>query len=68
MFDKGSEYTNEYCCKIIAYGNTIVKSDCKFEKADFNHKSALDLNFLQTCQSVYAIPKFLQFHITSKSL
>ena len=51
------------------YGGTIVKLVRKFEKIDFQHrKAALDVNFLQTCQSFNVLPEFLQFCIASKSL
>ena len=46
------------------YGDTIVKLVRKFEKVVFKHrKAALDLNFLQTCQSFNVIPKFLQLGV-----
>ena len=49
------------------YGGTIVKLVHKFE-VDFKHcKAALDLNFLQTCQSFNVIPKFWQFRVANKS-
>ena len=51
------------------YGDTIVKLVRKFEKVVFKHrKAALDLNFLQTCQSFNVIPKFLQLRVANKNL
>ena len=51
------------------YGDTIVKLVRKFEKVVFKHrKAALDLNFLQTCQSFNVIPKFLQLCVANKNL
>ena len=51
------------------YGDTIVKLVRKFEKVVFKHrKAALGLNFLQTCQSFNAIPKFLQLCVANKNL
>ena len=51
------------------YGGTIVKLVRKFEMFDFKHRKAeLDINFLQASQSFNAIPKFLKFRVTNKSL
>ena len=39
------------------YGDTIVNLVCIFEKIDFKHcKTALDINFLQICESFNVIP------------
>ena len=51
------------------YRSTIVKLVGKLEKVDFKHcKAALDINFLQTCQSFHGISRFLQCRVANKSL
>ena len=50
------------------YGNAVVKLVRRFEKFDFKHRKAFDLQFLKTCHKFKFTPKFLQFRVTSDSL
>ena len=51
------------------YGNTVGKLVCGFEKLDFKHlKTALDLQFLKTCQEFKVTPKFLHFLVANDIL
>ena len=51
------------------YDKSVVKLVRRFGKLDFKHrKTALDLQFLKTCQDFKVTPKFLQFRVANGSL